>query len=464
MGPKSILIKHGYVITMNSRREIIPDGAVYSEGERIVAIGKTKDLAGYGADTVIDATGMIVMPGLVDTHVHLAQALIRGCADDVSLVDWLKKYVWVLQGNFTKEDGEVSAELCMAEMIRTGTTSFVECMIHSRYGFDGIARAVERTGMRAALSKIVMNSTGYADNPDIMYPGMVENEEACLRETDSMHSRWHGKADGRIQVWYGLRSLGAVTDDLFKRVVAHSEEKNTRMTMHLGEVVDDVRYVKEKGYKNLTDFAEAMGLLRPTMVFAHGIHFEDHEIDRLAKSGAHIAHCPASNMKLASGFAKIPLMLKRGVSVSLGCDGGPSNNTYDMIREMRLAALIHKPVTNDSLAVPAESVVEMATLGGAKAMGLADKIGSLESGKLADVILVDMRTVGLAPNTNPVSNLVYAGSGHNVDTVIVNGRILMHHRHLLTLDEEQLVARAAEHSVALLERAGIEIKPKWPIR
>ena len=448
---------------MNSQRDIIQDGAVYIENERIVAVGRTDELAGYGADEVIDASGMIIMPGLIDTHVHLAQALIRGCADDVALVDWLKKYVWVLQGNFTNEDGEVSAELCMAEMIRTGTTSFIECMIHSRYGFDGIAKVVERAGMRAALSKIVMNSTGYADNPDIMYPGMVETEEDCLRETDLMLSRWHGRADGRIQVWYGLRSLGAVTDDLFKRVVALSQERHTRMTMHLGEVVDDVRYVKDKGYKNLTEFAGDMGLLRPNMVFAHGIHFEDHEIDVIARSGAHIAHCPASNLKLASGFAKIPLMLERGVSVSLGCDGGPSNNTYDMIREMRLAALIHKPVANDPLAVPAETVLEMATLGGAAAMGLADKVGSLEPGKLADVILIDMRDVGLAPNTNPVSNLVYAGSGHNVDTVIVNGQILMRNRQLLTLDEEQLLSRAAKHSDALLERAGIEITPKWTI-
>ncbi len=464
MQDQSILIKHGYVITVDSSRRIIRDGAIYIEGDTIRAVGKTDALSDHDADTVIDATGMIVMPGLIDTHVHLAQALIRGCADDVALVDWLKKYVWVLQGNFTKEDGEVSAELCMAEMIRTGTTSFIECMIHTRYGFDGIAKAVERVGMRAALSKIIMNSTGYADSPDIMYPGMVEDEDACLRETATMFSRWHGKADGRLQVWYGLRSLGAVTEDLFREVVALSKERKTRMTMHLGEVVDDVRYVRENGYKNLTAFADAMGLLRENMVFAHGIHFEDYEIDVLARSGAHISHCPASNMKLASGFAKIPLMLERGVSVSLGCDGGPSNNTYDMVREMRLAALIHKPVVNDPLAVSAESVIEMATIGGAAAMGISDKVGSLEVGKLADVIVIDMNAVGLAPNTNPLSNLVYAGSGHYVDTVLVNGRILMRERQLLTLDEERLVTRAAKHSSDLLERAGIEISPRWPVQ
>ncbi|MHA1929900.1 MAG: amidohydrolase family protein, partial [Candidatus Thorarchaeota archaeon] len=157
--PKSILITNGYVLTLNPRREIIPNGAVYIEDNKIRAVGKTDDLVKSGAELVIDAKNGIVMPGLIDTHVHLAQALIRGCADDVALVDWLKNYVWVLQGNFTGDDGVVSAELCMAEMIKTGTTSFVECMIHTRYGFDSIAKSVEKVGIRAALSKIVMDST-----------------------------------------------------------------------------------------------------------------------------------------------------------------------------------------------------------------------------------------------------------------------------------------------------------------
>jgi cytosine/adenosine deaminase-related metal-dependent hydrolase len=218
MSSDSILIKNGYLLTLNPKRQIFRDGAIYIEGERIIEVGKAEDLKAHRAETVIDAKNKIVMPGLVDTHVHLSQALIRGCADDVSLVDWLKKYVWVLQGNFTKEDGKVSAELCMAEMIRTGTTSFIDCMIHTRYGFDGIAKALEQDGMRGALSKIIMDSTGYADSSDIMYPGMVEEADACLAETEQMYKKWHGKADGRIQVWYGLRSLGGVTPDLFKEV------------------------------------------------------------------------------------------------------------------------------------------------------------------------------------------------------------------------------------------------------
>ncbi|MGD9396074.1 MAG: amidohydrolase, partial [Candidatus Thorarchaeota archaeon] len=380
MPSRSILIKNGYILTLNKDREIITDGSLFIENDEIVDVGKSEDLKGNKAELVLDAKNMIVMPGLIDTHIHLSQALIRGCADDVSLVDWLKKYVWVLQGNFTEDDGRVSAELCMAEMIRTGTTSFIDCMIHSRYGFDGIAKSVERVGMRGALSKIIMDSTGYADSADIMYPGMVEDADDCLKETDEMYSKWHNKADGRIQVWYGLRSLGAVTSELFKDVARRTREKNTRMTMHLGEVVDDVRYVKENYGTNLTTFARNHHLLGPEMVFAHGIHFEDTELKVLADTKTNISHCPASNMKLASGFAKIPQMLKAGVPVSLGCDGGPSNNTYDLIREMRLAALIHKSYVDDPLVVTAEQTIEMATLGGAVAMGIEDRVGSLEQG------------------------------------------------------------------------------------
>ena len=461
---QSTLIKNGYVLTMNPKREILQDGAVYIEGDTIVEVGKTDELSKHKAEQEIDASGKIVMPGFIDTHVHLSQALIRGTADDVSLVDWLKNYVWVLQGNFTTQDGLVSAELCMAEMIRTGTTSYLDCMIHTRYGFDGIAKSVERVGIRAALSKIIMDSTGYADSPDIMYPGMVEDADATLRETDEMHKKWHGKADGRLQVWYGLRSLGAVTPDLFKEVVRLAREKGTGMTMHLGEVVDDVRYVKENFNMNLTEFAESMGLLGPDMVFAHGIHFEDRELKKLAETKSNISHCPSSNMKLASGFAKIPQMLELGVPVSIGCDGGPSNNTYDMVRETRQAALIHKSVVNDPLVVTAEQALEMATLGGAVAMGIQDEVGSLEPGKLADIITIDLDGLSVTPATNPVSNLVYSGSGMDVDTVMVNGRVIMRNKKLLTLDVDEVKRKAREHIVELLDRAGIKNEPKWPVR
>jgi cytosine/adenosine deaminase-related metal-dependent hydrolase len=297
-----------------------------------------------------------------------------------------------------------------------------------------------------------------------MYPGMVEDAEACLREAGNMISKWHWMADARVQIWYGLRSLGAVTPKLVKDVVGLAKLHKTKITMHLGEVVDDVRYVKANGYQNLTAFAKDMGLLGPQTVFAHGIHFEEPEVDLLAETKSNISHCPSSNMKLASGFAKIPLMLRKGVPVSLGCDGGPSNNTYDMIREMRMAASIHKAVSRDPVTPTAEQVIEMATLGGARAMGIERDVGSIVPDKLADVIVISQENVGLNPVVNPVSNLVYAGTGRDVETVIVNGKVLMENRQLTTLDEQSVIEKANAHVDSLLKRTNVMIRPKWPVR
>ncbi|RDE17939.1 MAG: amidohydrolase, partial [Candidatus Thorarchaeota archaeon] len=204
-------------------------------------------------------------------------------------------------------------------------------------------------------------------------------------------------------------------------------------------------------------------LLGPDMVFAHGVHFDESDLRTLAETQTNVSHCPASNMKLASGFARVPDMLRLKVPVSLGCDGGPSNNTYDMVREMRLAALVHKPVAQNPTVVNAEQVLEMATIGGAVAMGTQEKVGSLEPGKLADIILIDMKDIGLTPLPNPVSNLVYAGCGRNVDTAMVNGRILMRAKRLLTLNESETMKNANDRVAALLERSGVHVGPKWPV-
>lgn len=459
-----ILIKNGYVITVDKNRRIIKDGAIAIEGNRIVGVGKTEELIKeYKADIVIDASEKIVMPGLIDTHVHLAQAMIRGCADDVSLVTWLKDRVWVLQGNYTAEDGRTSAELCILEMLRTGTTTFLEVMIAGRYGFDGIAQVVEKSGIRAGLSKIVMDSTGYADSESIMYPGMVEEKEATIKEALDMHKKWDGAANGRIHVWFGPRSVGAVSPETYREIRQLANENKMRITYHLGEVVDDVRYLKKTFNMGLTEFAEWVGMLGPDVVIAHAVWMKDEDIKKLAETETHVSHNPSSNLKLASGMAPIPEMLNAGVNVGLGCDGGPSNNSYDMIREMKLAAIIHKVRIMDPKVMPAETVIEMATINGAKAMGLENEIGSIEVGKKADIILIDMHAPHLTPYTNPVSNLVYAAHGYDVDTVIVDGKIIVENKKVLTLDEEDILKRAKIQAEKVYERAGIKISPRWNV-
>lgn len=459
-----MLFTNATIMTMNPTRDIINDGAIVIQNKRIAAIDKTSILqAHYPDEEVIDVQGKLILPGLIDTHVHVAQALIRGCADDMALIQWLCERVWVLQGNFTHDDGYVSARLCIAEMLRSGTTTFLESMLAHRYGFDGIARAVQESGIRACLAGIVMDIGTYATQSNSMHPGLIESRETSLLGVLDMHSKWEGAADERIHVWFGPRTPGGVTSELYREMTALARQRNMGITMHLAEVEADKAYLNEKFGLTPVDYAESVGLLGPRSVLVHMVWLTPQEIDKLAATGTTVSHNPSSNSKLASGVCKVPLMLERGVNVALGCDGGPSNNDYDMIREMKLAAIIHKAVTLDPLIVPAETVLEMATINGAKALGLEHEIGSLEVGKKADLIVIDLERLHTTPSMNPVSTLVYAATSGEVDTVMVDGKIVVAQGQLLSMNEHEIIVQANNHAAQLYRRAGIDLKPRWPV-
>jgi cytosine/adenosine deaminase-related metal-dependent hydrolase len=459
-----MLFTNATIMTMNPTRDIINDGAIAIQNNRIVAIDKTSVLqVRYPHEEVVDVKGKLILPGLIDTHVHVAQALIRGCADDMALIQWLCERVWVLQGNFTHDDGYVSARLCIAEMLRSGTTTFLESMLAHRYGFDGIAQAVQESGIRACLAGIVMDIGTYATQSNSMHPGMIESRETSLLGVLDMHSKWEGAADERIHVWFGPRTPGGVTSELYREMTDLARQRNMGITMHLAEVEADKIYLNEKFGLTPVDYAESVGLLGPRSVLVHMVWLTPAEIDKLAATGTTVSHNPSSNSKLASGVCKVPLMLERGVNVALGCDGGPSNNDYDMIREMKLAAIIHKAVTLDPLIVPAETVLEMATINGAKALGLEHEIGSLEVGKKADLIVIDLERLHTTPSMNPVSTLVYAATGGEVDTVMVDGKIVVAQGQLLSMDEHEIIVQANNHAAQLYRRAGIDLKPRWPV-
>ena len=459
-----MLFTNATIMTMNPTRDIINDGAIAIQNNRIVAIDKTSVLqVRYPHEEVVDVKGKLILPGLIDTHVHVAQALIRGCADDMALIQWLCERVWVLQGNFTHDDGYVSARLCIAEMLRSGTTTFLESMLAHRYGFDGIARAVQESGIRACLAGIVMDIGTYATQSNSMHPGMIESRETSLLGVLDMHSKWEGAADERIHVWFGPRTPGGVTSELYREMTDLARQRNMGITMHLAEVEADKIYLDEKFGLTPVDYAESVGLLGPRSVLVHMVWLTPAEIDKLAATGTTVSHNPSSNSKLASGVCKVPLMLERGVNVALGCDGGPSNNDYDMIREMKLAAIIHKAVTLDPLIVPAETVLEMATINGAKALGLEHEIGSLEVGKKADLIVIDLERLHTTPSINPVSTLVYAATGGEVDTVMVDGKIVVAQGQLLSMDEHEIIMQANNHAAQLYRRANIDLKPRWPV-
>lgn len=461
-----MLFTNATIITMNPAREIIADGALAVEGNRIKAIGKTGELRrSYRGEEIIDTGGKIIIPGLVDTHVHLAQALIRGCADDMALIQWLCERVWVLQGNFTHDDGYASARLCIAEMLKSGTTTFLESMLAHRYGFDGVAHAIEESGIRACLAGIVMDIGTYATrDASAMHYGMVETRETSLFGVLEAHSKWHGAANDRIHVWFGPRTPGGVTPELYREMSEHARQRKMGITMHLAEVEADKRFLQEKYGLSPVLFAESVGLLGPQSVLVHMVWLDEQDIARLAETGTSVSHNPSSNSKLASGVCRVPHMLASGVNVALGCDGGPSNNDYDLIREMKLAAVIHKAIANDPLLMPAETVLEMATINGARALGLEDEIGSLEVGKKADFALLDFNRLHTTPSPNPISTLVYAATGGEVDTVVVDGQIVVEQGQLLTMDEEEIIEEARVHARALCKRAGVEITPKWPVR
>ncbi len=459
-----MLFTNATIITMNPTRAIITGGAIAIKDNRIAAIGKTDALLRqYSGDQVIDVKGKLIIPGLIDTHVHLAQALIRGCADDMALIQWLCERVWVLQGNFTHDDGYVSARLCIAEMLKSGTTTFLESMLAHRYGFDGIARAVDESGIRACLAGIVMDIGTYATQSSSMHPGMVESRETSLFGVLDMHSKWHGAANDRVHVWFGPRTPGGVSSELYREMSDYAHQRDMGITMHLAEVEADKIFLNEKYGLSPVYYAESVGLLGPKTVLVHMVWLARADIDKLAETRTSVSHNPSSNSKLASGICKVPQMLASGVNVALGCDGGPSNNDYDLVREMKLAAIIHKAVTNDPLIVPAETVLEMATINGARALGLEQEIGSLEAGKKADLVVIDLNRLHTTPSPNPISSLVYAATGAEVDTVVVDGRIVVEHGQLLTMDENEVMEQAHQHAGALYRRAGIEIKPTWPV-
>ncbi|OCL05765.1 atrazine chlorohydrolase/guanine deaminase [Glonium stellatum] len=452
-----MLYTHATIITVNTNRDIFINGAILVRGNLIADVGKSADLIQkYPEEESYSLEGHIVIPGLISTHMHTAQTLLRGAADDLELVSWLCERIWVLQGNFTPEDGYAAARISIAEMLKTGTTCFLESMV-----------TVSESGIRGCLGKIVMDIGSYAKDPKwAMHPGLVEDRSTSLLGALKMWEKWDGKANDRIRVWFGARTPGGVSEALYREMTALSRENAIPITMHCAEVKADREF-----FASLTppqtpmSFCDNVGLLGPSTVLVHMVHLDDGDIAKLAATNTHVAHCPTSNAKLASGICRVPELLDAGVNVGLGTDGAPCNNTNDLMQEMKLAAIIHKAKSYDPTLVPAETVLEMATINGAKALGLDECIGSLEVGKKADFVAVDMRKVHLQPYFSPVSAIVYSATGGDVRMVVVDGKILVEDGKLKTMDEEEIWKEGEKRGHEIAERAGLgeKVKGRWPV-
>lgn len=458
-----ILINHAAVVTVDTQRRVFLDGAIAIDRGEIIEVGPAPALEGkYQAQTVLDGADKIAMPGLINCHMHLAQVMMRGVNDNVEVMDKLKNYIWPIQGHYDEEDALVSARLGLLEMIKAGTTAFISTGLHPRYGIDAIAQLVLDSGMRAALSKYVMDISAYALDQSALHRGMWETGPESMAQARAMIDRWHGAGSGRLSAWFSPRSVGGCSRELLLEVSRLADELDVGITAHWAEVQNNVDYTVETYGMLPAEFAQSVGLLGPRVTFAHGICFQDSEIELLAGSRTNICHCPVTNAKLAMGVAKVPRMLRRGVNVCLGNDGMPVNNTADMFREMRSALLMHRNNEEDPLYPTAAEAIEMATINGAKALMAADRIGSLEAGKRADVILIETRQPHLYPVHDPVSAIAWAANGSDVDTVIINGRLVMRGRQVLTLDETQVLEAARRRKEKILEQAGVRRNPVWP--
>ncbi|MGH9056426.1 MAG: amidohydrolase family protein [Acidimicrobiales bacterium] len=461
-----MIYDHGLIVTIDPTRRILADGAIRVEDDRIADIGRRDEVLGaHPSEDVIDLRGMTVIPGLVNTHAHLTQCLLRGCGDDMELPIWLLERVWPATGSFSEEDGRTSAALCMLEMLKSGTTAFLEPFLSAHVGLDAMAETAVASGIRAGISKCIMDTSSYTESSQRMHPGLVEDGEGSLARALEMHERWDGAGDGRVQVWMGPRPPGGSSETLFVKMMEIARGRRMRVNMHLAEELGRVRYIAEHyGGASPIQFCERVGMLGDDVVLVHCVNVtSEPDIATLAATGTHVSHNPASNSKLGMGVAAAPRFLEAGVNVALGTDGGPANNTYDMIRDFRWASYLHKAIARDPTAMPAEVVLEMATIRGAKALGLGDDIGSLEVGKKADFVVINMSSPHLTPAPDPVSAIVCCATGQDVHTVVIDGKVVVADHTVLTLDEESILAEARERSTAVYRRAGIEIRPRWPV-
>ncbi len=438
----SILIKGGAIITLDADERIVTGDLLIHDG-RIVSVGDPVD---EEAGEIIDARGCAVLPGFVQTHIHLCQTLFRGAADDLPLIDWLKQRVWPLEAAHNAASVAASARLAIAEMIKGGTTCALtmETVSHTREAF----RAAEETGFRATIGKCMM------DAGEDVPAALLEETAGSLRESLALIDEWHGRDHGRIRACFAPRFAISCTRELLSRVARLARERGVLVHTHASENRTEIKLVEQQtGLRNI-EYLSSVGLTAPHVALAHCVHLNERELDILAETGTQVLHCPSSNQKLGSGIAPVVEMLERGICVSLGADGAPCNNRLDMFTEMRAAALLQK-VTHGADALPARRVLRMATIDGARALGISREIGSLEVGKRADLSLIALDGLHLTPRADIVSTIVYAAQTTDVKTVLIDGHVVMRDRELLTLNEREVIATANAEAVHLFARAGI---------
>jgi 5-methylthioadenosine/S-adenosylhomocysteine deaminase len=438
-----IRIAGGLVVTMDAAGTVVEDGCVEVEGNRIRRVGSRR-ADGDAAETV-DAGGLVVTPGLVNTHCHLSQQLARGLADDVDLLTWLHERIWPYEAALAEEDVETSALACALEQIRNGVTLVAD---PGGQHVDGAARGVERAGIRALLGRSTM------DQWEGVPAARRERTAEALAVQDELAARWHGAAEGRLRFSYTLRTIFNCSDELIEATVERARELGTTVQMHVAEIPAENEHATATRGTTTVRHLGRLGALGPWFLGAHAVWVDDEEIGLLAETGAAVSHNLASNLRVL-GLPRVADMLDAGVVVGLGTDGAPANNRMSLIDELWAATLLQKGLRLDPTVLDARTAFALATRAGAQALSVAGELGSLEPGKAADLVLVDPRTANMTPVHDAVSALVASMKTENVHSVMCAGRWLMRDRRILVCDEEEVLREAQARAEAVAHRAGL---------
>jgi 5-methylthioadenosine/S-adenosylhomocysteine deaminase len=424
----SLVVTNGIVVTMDGASRVLNPGAVAVDGRDIVAVGTPGEIeSAYDARDSIDAAGQVVMPGLVNTHTHAPMVLFRGLADDLALMDWLEKYIFPAEAKVVSpEFVRAGTRLAALEMIESGTTTYTDMY----YFEEEVARVTRDAGLRGVLGQTIIQFPV----PDAKTPA-----EGLARAKAFIEAFAGSDLITPAVAPHAMYTLDAST---LKAARALADAEHAPLVIHLAETRDEVNTAREKYGKTPTAFLDSIGFWGPRTIAAHAVWVTPADIRILAGRHVGVSNNPESNMKLASGTAPVPARRAAGIAVGLGTDGAASNNDRDMFAAMRQAAFVHKLVTMDPRAIPAPTALRMATIQGARALGMEETIGSLEPGKRADLIVVSMSAARQTPMYDPLSHLVYVTRGDDVRTTIVNGKVLMRDRHVLTLDEGAVLAEA----------------------